>query len=119
MLDGKRILVVGGSSGIGLAVAKHARQNGARVIIASRKARERGAVLPDGCGEAIETLDFDITSSEEHSRLFESAGVIDHLVITVRPEICVSSFQNMDIESAKRAFEVKFWGQCRLIQAAQ
>lgn len=119
MLNGKKILVVGGSSGIGLAVAKHARQNGAHVIIASRKAREREFELPDGLGEAIETLAFDITSSGDHSRLLETAGVIDHLVITVRPEICASSFQNMDIEAAKRAFEVKFWGQCRLIQAAQ
>lgn len=119
MLNEKRILVVGGSSGIGLAVARHALQNGAHVLIASRKASERVGALPDLPGESIETHAFDITSPEDPPRLFEAIGVIDHLVISVRPETTPSPFETMDIDEAKRAFETKFWGQYRLIQVAQ
>jgi NAD(P)-dependent dehydrogenase (short-subunit alcohol dehydrogenase family) len=119
ILDSKRILVVGGSSGIGLAVAKHAQQSGAHVIIASRNASARAGELPDWPGNGIETHSFDITSAEDNSRLFETIGIIDHLVITVRPEIKASPFQTTDIDAAQRAFDVKFWSTYRLIQVAQ
>ena len=52
-LDGKRIVVLGGSSGIGLATAQAAAREGATVVIASsRKARidEALATLPTGEG---------------------------------------------------------------------
>ena len=41
MLENKRILIVGGSSGIGLAVANLASENGAHVIIAARNAQDQ------------------------------------------------------------------------------
>lgn len=118
MLNGKRILIVGGSSGIGLAVAKQAQRVGAQVLIASRRATAWAGSLPDRSGTQFETYSFDITSPDDHGRLFEATGAIDHLVITVRPRTDPLSFRATDIDEAKRAFETKFWGQYRLIQAA-
>lgn len=118
MLKEKRILVVGGSSGIGLAVAKQARRVGAQVLIASREATALAGSLSDRSGTQIETYSFDIASPEDHGRLFEATGAIDHLVITVRPQTDPSSFRATDIDKARQAFETKFWGQYRLIQAA-
>ena len=118
MLNGQKILIVGGSSGLGAAVARLVRKNGGRVIIASRKAKERA---PSFCGpadDAIEMHTCDITMPEDHLRLFESVGMIDHLVIVVRPEINSSPFRDMDVAEAKSAFETKFWGPFQFIQTA-
>lgn len=118
-LINKKLLIVGGSSGIGLAVAKQACRCGAHVIIASRKAKKGRTPLSQLLGNSVETYDLDITSPKEHSRLFEKIGPIDHLVITVRPEIDSAPFQSIDVEDAKKSFETKFWGQYQLIQAGQ
>ncbi|MEQ8175892.1 MAG: SDR family oxidoreductase [Syntrophomonadaceae bacterium] len=118
-LAGKRILVVGGSSGIGLAVAKRVYKLGARVVIASRSAFERHDILAGAIGEGIETISFNITSDSETTSLFNSVQQIDHLVITVRPDINAALFQETKVDNAKEAFESKFWGPYRLIQAAR
>ena len=44
MLAGKKVVVVGGSSGIGLATAELAKKQGADVIIASRNAAKLDAI---------------------------------------------------------------------------
>ena len=44
MLAGKKVVVVGGSSGIGLSTAELAKREGAEVIIASRNAERLNAV---------------------------------------------------------------------------
>lgn len=116
-LEHARVLIVGGSSGIGLAAAKLARQRGAHVIVASRSASETVPALPEPFN-SLEAHTFDITSSTDHERLFDVVGTIDHLIVAVRPELHSGPFQAVDIEDAKRAFEVKFWGQYRLVQVA-
>ena len=116
-MEQTKVLVVGGCSGIGLTVANLAQQKGAHVIVASRRASERVQALPQPLN-SLEAVSFDITSSTDHERLFETVGTIDHLIIAVRPEVHPASFQSTDIDEAKRAFETKFWGQYRLVQAA-
>ncbi len=118
VLEQTRVLVVGGSSGIGLAVARHARVKGARVIIASRSAAERVVNMPEPLN-SLEAHSFDITSASDTKALFEKIGEIDHLAVAVRPEVQSAPFQSIDMDGAKRAFETKFWGQYRLIQIAQ
>jgi len=119
-LNQKRVLILGGSSGIGLAVAKLAQREGAHTIIASRSAPERKAALSEGLDPKLfETHALDITSKEECLRLFDSIGTIDHLVIAVRPEIVPSPFKTTDIDEAKQAFKTKFWGVYQFIQIAQ
>jgi NAD(P)-dependent dehydrogenase (short-subunit alcohol dehydrogenase family) len=116
-IEQTRVLVVGGSSGIGLAVAKLAQQKGAHVIVASRRSPERVKSLPQPLN-SLEAISFDITSSTDHERLFETIGTIDHLIIAVRAEVHPAPFQSTDIDEAKRAFETKFWGPYRLVQMA-
>jgi len=112
-----RVLVVGGSSGIGLAVARLAQHEGASVAIASRRAPERVAALPEPLS-SIEAHAIDITVPEDLERLFGAIGTIDHLVVAVRPEAHSAPFPTIDIDEARRAFETKFWGPYRLIQVA-
>ena len=66
-LDGKRIVVLGGSSGIGLATAQAAAREGAALVIASsRKNRidEALATLPTGAeGHVLDLADADATKA--------------------------------------------------------
>lgn len=119
MLDGKTVLVAGGSSGIGLAIARLAHKNGAHVIIASRNAMKQNDRLMDLVDKTIETHSLDITSDESVYGLFQTVRSIDYLVITVRPEIKSCLFLEGEIREAKQAFDTKFWGTYRLIRAAQ
>jgi len=119
MLENQIVLIVGGSSGIGRAVAELAGKNGAHVVIASRHARENSDCWAQASDAAIETHAFDITSSEDCIELFKSVGPIDHLVITVRPDLTPSPFLQTEICQAKTVFDTKLWGPYRLIQVAQ
>ncbi len=118
-LRNKKIFIVGGSSGIGLAVAKQAYEIGGKVIIASRNASQKHNELASVVGDSIETYSFDVTSEDETETILKDVGEIDHLVITIRPDINPAPFKKTDIKQAKKAFETKFWGQYRLIQKAQ
>lgn len=117
-LKNKKILIIGGSSGLGLAVAQYAYEIGAKVVIASRSASQIHDDLSKVVGNNIETYSFDITSQDETEATLKKIGDIDHLVLTVRPNINPSPFEKIDIKQTKEAFETKFWGQYQLIQQA-
>ena len=108
-LKGRKIVIIGGSSGIGLATAQAAAAEGATVVIASRS-RERleraGAQIP---GEPqIFTVDVRDSGSIQH--LFDAVGEFDHLT-TPGNEGALGPFLELDVETARRGFDSKFWGQ--------
>jgi NAD(P)-dependent dehydrogenase (short-subunit alcohol dehydrogenase family) len=118
-LKNKKILIVGGGSGIGLAVTKQVCKAGGNMIIASRNAVEKYDALVSAVGYDIDTYSFDVTSEDETAAALKKIGNIDHLVITARPDITPALFGQTDLKEAKQAFETKFWGQYQLIQKAQ
>ncbi len=118
LLSGQRVLVVGGRSGIGLAVAKQAHNQGARVVVASRSAAERRQALADLIAPGIEAHSLDVTSDTQVEAALRAIGRIDHLVFTARPEIQSKPFLEIDPEQAKSACDTKFWGQYRVIRHA-
>jgi NAD(P)-dependent dehydrogenase (short-subunit alcohol dehydrogenase family) len=113
MLNGKKILVVGGGSGIGYAVAKQARDSGAIVIIASRSANKLN-LAAQSLGSAVKTEQVDVLDESSVRQLFERLGTIDHLVATIKPTLPAKPFLEDDFASVKLAFDTKFWGQCLL-----
>ncbi len=117
MLSNKKILIVGGATGIGLALARRAQEEGGQVILASRsseklQAAARSLPIP----VQIETVD--ATSDASVAALFESIGSIDHMAVTIKPSLPSSPFKDNDINLAQQAFDAKFWGQYRLAKAA-
>src|SRR5271170_5247427 len=81
-LRNKRVVILGGSSGIGLAVAEQVAALGAEVVIASSNAqRVQSAVKGLGGGKAAgHTLD--LSDEEGIATFFEKLGAFDHLVFT-------------------------------------
>ena len=108
-LNGKRIVVLGGSSGIGLATARAAAQEGANVVIASsRKARINEALttLPTGTEGHV----LDLADGEATQALFARLGSFDHLVFTAGETLLLGSLATTDVDAARRFFELRYWG---------
>ena len=81
LLKGQKIVVVGGSSGIGLGVAKAALEDGAEVVIVGRSA-DRLKAAEKALGGRVKSIAADMTSEAEIARLFDEVGAFDHLVST-------------------------------------
>lgn len=118
-LKNKRIVVLGGSAGIGFAVAALAAREGARVVIGSSNAdRVHAAVAKlatgDHAGHAI-----DLRSPDAVSALFGKLGAIDHLVYTAGEELMIGPLAELDIAAAHAFFELRFWGALGAIRAAR
>src|SRR3979409_1875829 len=114
MLAGQKVVVVGGSSGIGLATAELARREGADVIIASRNAARPTARRAKPGGKAIVA---DVTSDDSVAALFRSCGPVDHVVVTAA-QLRSGPFKTVAMEDVRSTMEGKFWGAWRVAPAA-
>src|SRR6202795_3917973 len=116
-LSGKRIVVLGGSSGIGLAVAQQAVAQGATAIIASRKAgRVKKAVATlDGKAEG-HTLD--LSNEHDIQNFFQKIGDIDHLVFTAGDTLQLNELAATDLTKARHAFELRYWAALAAVKYA-
>lgn len=108
-LQDQRILIVGGSSGIGLVVAKLIASKGAKLFIASRnQARLEKAAQDIGKGVNIGTL----STLDEGSvqAFFEAHDRFDHIVVFAGDSMA-GGVLTSDVPTARNAVESKFWGQ--------
>ncbi|MBJ8192555.1 SDR family NAD(P)-dependent oxidoreductase, partial [Bacillus cereus] len=78
-LHNQRVVVIGGSAGIGLATAIEAAKQGASIVIAGRSAEkleQAKKVIP---AESVETFQLNNQIEEEVQAFFEKVGAFDHL----------------------------------------
>jgi NAD(P)-dependent dehydrogenase (short-subunit alcohol dehydrogenase family)/mannose-6-phosphate isomerase-like protein (cupin superfamily) len=115
MLAGKKVVVVGGSSGIGLSTAELATREGADVIIASRNADRLNAAASTLGAKAMPT---DVTSDESVENLFRSCGPVDHVVVTAA-QLRTGPFKTVSMEDVRATMEAKFWGAWRVARSAE
>jgi NAD(P)-dependent dehydrogenase (short-subunit alcohol dehydrogenase family) len=109
-LEGKRVVVIGGSSGIGFAVASLCREIGAEVVIASSNTTNVDAAIERLTGATGGTIDLRTESSV--SRFFENLGAFDHLAITAGDWTgsMFAATRDLDLAAAADGFAVRFWG---------
>jgi NAD(P)-dependent dehydrogenase (short-subunit alcohol dehydrogenase family) len=116
-LSNKRVVLLGGSSGIGLAVAQQVVAHGARAIIASSGAdRVKQAVATlDGKAEG-HTLDL----SDEHAiqTFFQKLGDFDHLVFTAGDTLQLNELAATDLSKARHAFDLRYWAVLAAVKYA-
>ena len=117
-LQDHHVVILGGTSGIGLAVAEAALGEGAKVTVgSSRQSTVDSGLerLPGAMGYVI-----DVRDDASVADFFKQAGALDHLVFTAGDWSGPrgNSLESLDIEAAKSLFEVRFWGALRTIRHA-
>lgn len=108
----ERVLIVGGSSGMGLALARQLLAEGAEVTIVGRsQAKLDAASVSLGGLSSLRVAVADIASEEQVSRLFADSGRLDHIVSTAA-DIGASYrlLPELDMAEARRVVDSKFFG---------
>ncbi|MBI3236158.1 MAG: SDR family oxidoreductase [Chlamydiales bacterium] len=104
----QRVVIVGGSSGMGLSSAKLLAGLGYEVILGSRSREKLDKALQEV--EGAKAYPIDVLQEDSIVRFFASIGPVDHLVITAS-DFIMGPFQELAVEKAKHFFDSKFWGQ--------
>jgi len=108
-MTGKRVIVLGGTSGIGWEVAKQAATQGAAVTIASSNAeRVRKAVAE--LGDPAQGQPLDVSNERAIEEFFAKAGAFDHLAFTAGDSLQLNLLATADLQKARGAFELRYWG---------
>jgi NAD(P)-dependent dehydrogenase (short-subunit alcohol dehydrogenase family) len=112
-LDQRHVVVIGGSSGMGLAIARASAIAGANVTIAGRdEARLARATASIGGRATARRLD--IGDEAAVRAFFDAIDRIDHLVVTAHASSVVTGaiapLADMTVAAARAFMETKFWG---------
>jgi len=115
---GQRVLVVGGSSGLGRACAKAFLQEDAEVWIASRSSEKlRDAVNLLGAPERLHPVTVDMTDPDDIEQLPERLpDGLDHLVISAS-QAAHGAFADLPVAQVEAMFASKFMGPYRTAKA--
>src|ERR1700722_15451865 len=113
-LTGKKVVVVGGSSGIGFSTAELARKEGAEVIIASRNAERLNAAA---ARLGVKAIAADVTNDKSVEDLFRACGPVDHVVVTAA-QLKTGPFKTVAMEDVRATMEGKLWGAWRVARFA-
>jgi len=116
-LNNARFLVVGGSSGIGLATAEAAVGAGASVTIASRSKTKLDAALAR-LGDSARAVLLDTADYAAIERYFAAEVAWDHIVVSAAQTLA-GPVRTLPLADAKAAMESKFWGSYRVARAAK
>ncbi len=108
LLNDKRVVIIGGSSGIGFATAVAAMAEGAEVIIAGRS-QDKLKRARQKIGNDVTACQLDLADKSDVQQFFKDLGSIDHLQLPGSRSI-TGPFLSLDTDKARATFESKFWG---------
>jgi NAD(P)-dependent dehydrogenase (short-subunit alcohol dehydrogenase family) len=115
-LDGAKVVVIGGASGVGFAVAAAAMEAGAEVVVGSSQAAriEAAAAKLGAKGRTV-----DVKDEASVAAFFDAAGRFDHLIFTAGDwGHMFGPTRDLDVEASKARMEVRFWGAARAAKHA-
>lgn len=115
-LRDQKVVIMGGTSGIGFATAKAAASAGGVVVITGRDAEKLKRATSSLPGTVREAL-VDATSREALNDFYKNFGPFDHLVLAVSGKVGGGPFTSLSIDLVKHAFEEKFFAYFMAVQA--
>lgn len=117
-LQNQRVVLLGGTSGIGLATAQGATAAGASVVVVSsrhQRVNEALAML----GERAEGHAVDLSDEAAVRALFERLGPFDHLVYSAGESLQLGQLADTSFEALRKAFDLRLFGAFAAVKHAQ
>jgi NAD(P)-dependent dehydrogenase (short-subunit alcohol dehydrogenase family) len=116
-LEGTRVLVLGGSSGIGLATAKAAAAGGAKVTLASRSSEKVNAAVAQ-VGHEAAGVPLDTTNDAALEVFFAKQPEWDHIVVSVAAGRS-AGLHDLPLQDAYGNMNAKFWSAYKIARLAR
>jgi NAD(P)-dependent dehydrogenase (short-subunit alcohol dehydrogenase family) len=116
-LQNQRVVLLGGTSGIGLATAQAAQAAGGSVVVVSSRAQSVANALTT-LGESAEGHAVDLTDEAAVQRLFERLGTFDHLVYSAGDSLQMGQLAETGIDAVRKAFNVRVFGAIAAVKYA-
>jgi NAD(P)-dependent dehydrogenase (short-subunit alcohol dehydrogenase family) len=120
-LRDQRVVIIGGTSGIGLAVAEGVLAEGATVLVGSSGQSTVEAAL-SRLGQGASGATVNVREEDSVAAFFGQAGPFDHLVFTAGDwgrAMSSMSVAQMDVAAAREGMAVRFWGALLAVKHAQ
>jgi len=113
-MEGSKVLVVGGTSGMGLVLAESALSAGARVTAASCSPEK----LPKSAAGKIDAKRLDVTNDKEIDAFFAEGTEWDHVAVPAASGKA-GPVKELALAGAYAFMNSKFWGAYRIARAAR
>jgi NAD(P)-dependent dehydrogenase (short-subunit alcohol dehydrogenase family) len=114
-MSGPTQMVIGGTSGIGLEIARAASARGDRVVITGRD-EERAAKVAETIGDGVRGLGLDLAEPTELASRLEDVDRVDRLVLSA-VERDQNAIETYDIAGAMRLVTLKLVGYTEVVHA--
>lgn len=116
-MSNQHTVIVGGSSGIGLATARQLLALGHRVTITGRSAQRLQAARNELNGDLATTV-LDAADTGRLAQAFAGIGAFDHLVLSLGSSKGAGAFASVSIDDVRQGFEEKVFPHFAAAQAA-
>jgi NAD(P)-dependent dehydrogenase (short-subunit alcohol dehydrogenase family) len=107
-LKDQTVVVIGGSSGLGLATAKAAADEGAHVVITGRS-REKLDEAKAAIGREVRAESIDANDEAATCRLFEGLPRVNHVFVSAAT-VTINSSITVETSALHPALDTRFWG---------
>lgn len=116
-LINKKVVILGGSSGIGLATAKAAAGEGVTVVIVSSNQQRIDNALQQ---LPANSLGFAVNLADEQQVkvFFKKFGAFDHLIYTAGESLKLVKIADVALSDARQFFNLRYWGAFMAVKYA-
>lgn len=116
-LSGKKVILLGASSGIGLSTAIAAAREGAKVIIVSSNQDRINKALSE-LPQDSEGFAVDLSKERNIGNFFAKIGNFDHMVYTAGENLQLNLISETDLDTTKSFFDLRFWSAVAAVKYA-